>query len=143
MYRFSKAIKKITLIFFNTFLKFDLLLPISICFNEITIKGSLLMNTQTVTRADLAEAVYREIGLSRSESSELVESVVHHISDALFRGEQVKLAGFGTFSLRDKNERIGRNPKTGVEVPITSRRVLVFKASQILKERVDSSLSPN
>lgn len=101
------------------------------------------MNTQTVTRADLAEAVYREIGLSRSESSELVESVVHHISDALLRGEQVKLAGFGTFSLRDKNERIGRNPKTGVEVPITSRRVLVFKASQILKERVDSSLSPN
>ena len=101
------------------------------------------MNTQTVTRADLAEAVYREIGLSRSESSELVESVVHHISDALISGEQVKLAGFGTFFLRDKNERIGRNPKTGVEVPITSRRVLVFKASQILKERVDSSLSPN
>ena len=101
------------------------------------------MNTQTVTRADLAEAVYREIGLSRSESSELVESVVHHISDALISGEKVKLAGFGTFSLRDKKERIGRNPKTGVEVPITSRRVLVFKASQILKERVDSSLSPN
>lgn len=101
------------------------------------------MNTQTVTRADLAEAVYREIGLSRSESSDLVESVIHHISDALISGEKVKLAGFGTFSLRDKKERIGRNPKTGVEVPITSRRVLVFKASQILKERVDSSLSPN
>ncbi|MBT5837153.1 integration host factor subunit alpha [Hellea sp.] len=99
------------------------------------------MNTQTVTRADLAEAVYREIGLSRSESSELVETVIHRISDALLSGEQVKLAGFGTFSLRDKKERIGRNPKTGVEVPITSRRVLVFKASQILKERVDSSLS--
>lgn len=101
------------------------------------------MNTQTVTRADLAEALYREIGLSRSESSDLVESVVHHISNALISGEKVKLAGFGTFSLRDKKERIGRNPKTGVEVPITSRRVLVFKASQILKERVDSSLSPN
>ncbi|MDA8888905.1 integration host factor subunit alpha [Hellea sp.] len=99
------------------------------------------MNTQTVTRADLAEAVYREIGLSRSESSELVETVIHRISDALLSGEKVKLAGFGTFSLRDKKERIGRNPKTGVEVPITSRRVLVFKASQILKERVDSSLS--
>jgi integration host factor subunit alpha len=99
------------------------------------------MNTQTVTRADLAEAVYREIGLSRSESSELVETVIHRISDALLSGEQVKLAGFGTFSLRDKKERIGRNPKTGVEVPITSRRVLVFKASQIHKERVDSSLS--
>lgn len=99
------------------------------------------MSTQTVTRADLAEAVYREIGLSRSESSELVESVIDYISGALLNGEQVKLAGFGTFSLRDKKERIGRNPKTGVEVTITPRRVLTFKASQILKERVDSSLS--
>jgi len=99
------------------------------------------MSTQTVTRADLAEAVYREIGLSRSESSELVESVIDYISGALLNGEQVKLAGFGTFSLRDKKERIGRNPKTGVEVAITPRRVLTFKASQILKERVDSSLS--
>lgn len=99
------------------------------------------MSTQTVTRADLAEAVYREIGLSRSESSELVESVINYISGALLNGEQVKLAGFGTFSLRDKRERIGRNPKTGVEVTITPRRVLTFKASQILKERVDSSLS--
>jgi len=101
----------------------------------------LLISTQTVTRADLAEAVYREIGLSRSESSELVESVIDYISGALLNGEQVKLAGFGTFSLRDKRERIGRNPKTGVEVAITPRRVLTFKASQILKERVDSSLS--
>jgi len=86
------------------------------------------MSTGTVTRADLAEAVYREIGLSRSESSELVESVIDHISSALLRGEQVKLAGFGTFSLRDKKERMGRNPKTGKEVPITSRRVLVRRA---------------
>jgi len=99
------------------------------------------MSTGTVTRADLAEAVYREIGLSRSESSELVESVIDHVSNALLRGEQVKLAGFGTFSLRDKKERMGRNPKTGKEVPITSRRVLVFKPSQILRERVDSSLT--
>jgi integration host factor subunit alpha len=99
------------------------------------------MSTGTVTRADLAEAVYREIGLSRSESSELVESVIDHISEALLRGEQVKLAGFGTFSLRDKKERMGRNPKTGKEVPITSRRVLVFKPSQILRERVDSALT--
>jgi len=99
------------------------------------------MSTGTVTRADLAEAVYREIGLSRSESSELVESVIDHISSALLRGEQVKLAGFGTFSLRDKKERMGRNPKTGKEVPITSRRVLVFKPSQILRERVDSALT--
>lgn len=99
-------------------------------------------NPGTVTRADLAEAVYREIGLSRSESSTLVESMIGHISESLQRGEHVKLAGFGTFSLRDKKERMGRNPKTGEDVPITSRRVLVFKPSQVLKERVDSSLSP-
>jgi integration host factor subunit alpha len=98
-------------------------------------------NPGTVTRADLAEAVYREIGLSRSESSELVESVIDYICEALLKGENVKLAGFGTFSLRDKKERIGRNPKTGEEVPITSRRVLVFKPSQVLRERVDSSLT--
>ena len=99
------------------------------------------MSTGTVTRADLAEAVYREIGLSRSESSELVESVISHIGTALLKGETVKLAGFGTFSLRDKKERMGRNPKTGKEVPITSRRVLVFKPSHILRDRVDSSLT--
>lgn len=99
------------------------------------------MSSRTVTRADLAEAVYREIGLSRTESADLVESVIDHISDALLRGETVKLAGFGTFSLRDKKERMGRNPKTGEAVPITPRRVLVFKPSQVLRERVDSSLS--
>ena len=103
---------------------------------------SKTINNGTVTRADLAEAVYREIGLSRTESADLVESVIGHVSSALLRGENVKLAGFGTFLLRDKRERIGRNPKTGVEVPITSRRVLVFKPSQVLRERVDSSLSP-
>lgn len=101
-----------------------------------------LENSQTITRQDLAEAVYREIGLSRTESSVLVESVIDHISVALEKGEHVKLAGFGTFSLRDKKERVGRNPKTGEEVPITSRRVLVFKPSQVLRERVDSALSP-
>jgi integration host factor subunit alpha len=99
------------------------------------------MSAGTVTRADLSEAVYREIGLSRTESSELVEAVIDHISEALLRGESVKLAGFGTFSLRDKKQRIGRNPKTGEAVPITPRRVLVFKASQVLRERVDSALS--
>lgn len=99
------------------------------------------MAVGTVTRADLAEAVYREIGLSRSESAELVESVIDHISDALLRGESVKLAGFGTFSLRDKKMRMGRNPKTGEAVPITPRRVLVFKPSQVVRERVDSALS--
>jgi len=100
------------------------------------------VSNSTVTRADLAETLYREIGLSRLESSELVETIINHISDALLRGETVKLAGFGTFSLRDKNERIGRNPKTGKIVPITSRRVIVFKPSQVLRERVDSALSP-
>lgn len=99
------------------------------------------LNTDTVTRADLAEAVYREIGLSRTESASLVEAVIDHVSGALAKGDKVKLAGFGTFSLRDKKERMGRNPKTGEEVPITPRRVLVFKPSQVLRERVDSSLS--
>ncbi len=99
------------------------------------------MSVGTVTRADLAEALYREIGLSRTESAALVEAVIDQIIDALIRGETVKLAGFGTFSLRDKNERIGRNPKTGEEVPITSRRVLTFKPSQVMRERVDSALS--
>lgn len=100
------------------------------------------MSTGTVTRADLTEAIYREIGLSRTESADLVESVIDHISNALLRGETVKLAGFGTFSLRDKKMRMGRNPKTGKAVPITPRRVLVFKPSQILRSRVDEALSP-
>ncbi len=99
------------------------------------------MSTGTVTRADLAEALYKEIGLSRTESAALVESVIDHIIDALIRGESVKIAGFGTFTLRDKKERIGRNPKTGEEVPITSRRVLTFKPSQVMRERVDTALS--
>ena len=99
------------------------------------------MNVGTVTRADLAEALYKEIGLSRSESAVLVESVFDNIIGALLKGENVKLAGFGTFSLRDKKERVVRNLKTGQAVPISSRRVLVFKASQVLRERIDSSLS--
>lgn len=99
------------------------------------------MSTGTVTRADLAEALYKEIGLSRTESAALVESVIDHVIDALIRGESVKVAGFGTFTLRDKNERIGRNPKTGEEVPITPRRVLTFKPSQVMRERVDTALS--
>jgi len=99
------------------------------------------MSTNTVTRADLTEAVYREIGLSRAESASLVESILDHMIGALLRGETVKFAGFGTFSLRDKSERVGRNPKTGEEVPITSRRVLVFKPSNVLKDRVNASLT--
>jgi len=112
------------------------------CFNRGEYKGALSMATGTITRADLSEAVYREIGLSRSESAQFVEVVIDHIIDALLRNESVKLAGFGTFSLRDKKERMGRNPKTGKAVPITSRRVLVFKPSQVLRERVESALSP-
>jgi integration host factor subunit alpha len=94
------------------------------------------MSNKTLTRMDLTEAVFREVGLSRNESSALVDSVLQHISDALVRGEQVKISSFGTFSLRDKNARVGRNPKTGEEVPISPRRVLTFRPSQLMKERV-------
>ena len=94
------------------------------------------MSNKTLTRMDLTEAVFREVGLSRSESSALVDSVLEHVSDALVRGEQVKISSFGTFSTRDKNARIGRNPKTGEEVPISPRRVLSFRPSHLLKDRV-------
>ena len=90
----------------------------------------------TLTRADLAEAINRKVGLSRSESLTMVESIIDHISDALEQGDNVKVSGFGTFLLRDKAQRVGRNPKTGVEVPITPRRVLTFRASQMLKDRI-------
>lgn len=90
----------------------------------------------TLTRADLAEAINRKLGLSRSESLAMVEAIIDHMSSALESGENVKISGFGTFLLRDKGQRIGRNPKTGVEVPITPRRVLTFRASQMLKERI-------
>ena len=92
--------------------------------------------SDTVTRADLVEAVYRKVGLSRTESSNLVEEVIEEVRRAAVRGEGVKLSSFGTFLVRSKNERIGRNPKTGEEVPITPRRVMVFKPSNILKQRV-------
>lgn len=97
--------------------------------------------SKTLTRADLAEAVYEEIGLSRQESSDLVESILSEICDTLAEGEAVKLSSFGAFNVRDKNGRVGRNPKTGEEVPIDPRRVLVFKPSQVLKERIDGALS--
>lgn len=99
------------------------------------------MSEYTVTRADLTEAIYREIGLSRTESAVLVESILDHMVQALIKGETVKLSKFGTFSVRDKRERMGRNPKTGREVPITKRRVLVFKPSNVLKNRVNSALT--
>ena len=90
----------------------------------------------TLTRAEIAEAINRKLGLSRSESLAMVESILRHMSDALAKGENLKISGFGTFLLRDKAQRIGRNPKTGIEVPITPRRVLTFRASQMLKDRV-------
>ena len=99
------------------------------------------MAARTVTRADLSEAVYQEVGLSRNESADLVESVLNEISDALVRGEMVKLSSFGSFAVRQKGERVGRNPKTGEEVPILPRRVLVFHASHVLKNRINSALS--
>ena len=102
------------------------------------------MADRTVTRAELSEAVYQEVGLSRSESSELVESVLEEISSALVRGEAVKLSSFGSFSVRDKGQRIGRNPKTGEEVPILARRVLVFRASHVLKDKINKGTAgPN
>lgn len=94
------------------------------------------MSDKTLTRMDLTEAVFREVGLSRNESSALVDIVLQHVSDALVRGEQVKISSFGTFSVRDKNARVGRNPKTGEEVPISPRRVLTFRPSHLMKERV-------
>ena len=94
------------------------------------------MKGKTVTRADLSEAVYQEVGLSRNESAELVDSVLEEVSSALTRGESVKISSFGSFLVRMKGERIGRNPKTGIEVPITPRRVVSFRASQLLKEQV-------
>src|SRR5215217_156570 len=90
----------------------------------------------TLTRADLADVVHNRLGLSRAESAQLVERVLHHMCHALSDGENVKISGFGSFILRDKGERIGRNPKTGVEVPIAPRRVLTFRASQIMRERI-------
>ena len=90
-----------------------------------------------VTRADLAEAVYKRLGLSRVESSELVQAIINEISDAAVRGETIKLSSFGSFVVRSKGQRIGRNPKTGVEVPILPRRVMVFKPSNVLKARVN------
>lgn len=93
--------------------------------------------SRTITRADLAESVYEQVGLSRNESSDLVEQVLDEIANTLVSGENVKISSFGSFSVREKGERIGRNPKTGVEVPISPRKVLVFRASHVLKDRIN------
>ena len=95
------------------------------------------MAGRTITRADLSEAVYQKLGLSRIESGAFVEKVLEEICDGLARGESVKLSSFGSFLVRDKGHRIGRNPKTGVEVPIEPRRVMVFKPSNVLKARIN------
>lgn len=97
------------------------------------------MSGKTLTRADLIEAIYREVGLSRNECSELVEAVLDEICRALNKGDSVKISGFGTFVSRSKDGRVGRNPKTGEEVPIAPRRVISFKPSQMLKAAVESS----
>ena len=100
------------------------------------------MSEKTLTRMDLSEAVFREVGLSRNESANLVEAVLQHMSDALASGETVKISSFGTFSVRAKTARVGRNPKTGEEVPISPRRVLSFRASQVLKARINGDAPP-
>lgn len=98
------------------------------------------MSGNTVTRAQLTEAVYQEVGLSRHESADLVESVLLEISTTLAQGEMVKISSFGSFSVRQKGQRIGRNPKTGEEVPILPRRVLVFRPSHVLKNKINTKL---
>lgn len=90
----------------------------------------------TLTRADLAEAIHNEVGLSRADSAHMVERILGHMCEALAKGQNVKISGFGSFVLRDKGQRIGRNPKTGVEVPIAPRRVLTFRASQMMRDRI-------
>ena len=97
---------------------------------------------RTITRAQLGESVYQEVGLSRNESADLLESVLNLVSDSLSRGETVKISSFGSFSVRQKGQRIGRNPKTGQEVPILPRKVLVFRPSQVLKNRINEHRRP-
>ncbi len=97
------------------------------------------MAGKTVTRADLSEAVFQEIGLSRNDSAAFVETVLREVADALTRGEVVKISSFGSFSVRQKGQRIGRNPKTGEEVPILPRKVLVFRPSHVLKNLINDA----
>ncbi|AMW35162.1 integration host factor subunit alpha [Haematospirillum jordaniae] len=99
------------------------------------------MSERTITRAHLSESVYQEVGLSRNESADLLEMVLAEISQALAKGEIVKISSFGTFSVRQKGQRIGRNPKTGQEVPILPRRVLTFRPSQLLKDQINDGLA--
>lgn len=91
-----------------------------------------------LTKADMAERLFDELGLNKREAKELVEIFFEEIRAALERNEPVKLSGFGNFDLRDKTERPGRNPKTGEEIPITARRVVTFRPGQKLKQRVEA-----
>ena len=100
------------------------------------------MTNRTITRAQLSEAVYQEVGLSRNESADLLESVLGMITDALANDQTVKISSFGSFSVRSKGQRIGRNPKTGEEVPILPRKVLVFRPSQVMKARINAKRAP-
>ena len=99
------------------------------------------MEGRTITRADLSESVFQEVGLSRNESSDLVETILSEVVEALARGESVKISSFGSFTVRDKGQRVGRNPKTGQEVPILPRRVLVFRASNVLKSLINGGVA--
>ena len=101
------------------------------------------MDGRTITRADLSESVFQEVGLSRNESSDLVETILGEVVEALARGESVKISSFGSFTVRDKGQRVGRNPKTGQEVPILPRRVLVFRASNVLKSLINGAPGEN
>lgn len=101
----------------------------------MTVLGGVMAD-KTLTRMDLADAVHNQVGLSRNDSADLVERVLSHVSDSLVAGEAVKISSFGTFSVRDKSARVGRNPKTGEEVPIHPRRVLTFRPSHLMKDRV-------
>ena len=126
---------------FDTEIKFFLKFGVkrSFCgFSELTSRRKMVSVCfmGTITRADLTESVYRNIGLSRNESSDLVEAVLEEICSCLEAGEEVKLSSFGTFSVQSKSERVGRNPKTGIEAVITPRRVLAFRPSHILRDRV-------
>ena len=104
--------------------------------SEVAGPETKMVDTGTLTRADLAEMLNRKIGLSRADSAAMIESILDHMTAALLGGDNVKISGFGTFVLRDKGQRIGRNPKTGIEVPITPRRVLTFRASQGMRQKV-------
>ncbi len=100
-------------------------------------------NNNSLTRLELSDALVREVGLSRHESMQLVDDVLDHLSSSLALGESVKISSFGTFSCRQKKERIGRNPKTGIEAPITARKVVTFKPSQIMKEKINKGNQNN